>query len=117
MKQKFQDDLKKALVKKQKELTSRMEQLRLEASRDGEPISADFEEQAVEREGEDVIQEVGRVTQHELAEIRVALERITQGTYGICAECGDDIPIKRLEALPFAMYCTDCQEYVDQVNK
>lgn len=117
MKEKFQEDLKQILLKKQKELTNRMERLRIEASREGEPISADFEEQAVEREGEDVIEEVGRVTQHELAEIRVALERITQGTYGICAECGDNIPTKRLEALPFAMYCTDCQEYVDQVNK
>jgi DnaK suppressor protein len=117
MKQKFQDDLKKVLLKKQKELNNRMEQLKVEASNDGEPISADFEEQAVERESEEVIEEVSRVTRHELAEIRVALERINQGTYGVCAECGDDIPMKRLEALPFAMYCTDCQEYVDQVNK
>lgn len=116
MKAEFQNSLKKELIKKEKELHARMEQLKIEASHHGNPISADFEEQAVEREGEDVIEEVGRVTQKELAEIKVALERIENGTYGVCGECGDPIALKRLEALPFVMYCTDCQEYVDQVN-
>lgn len=116
MKADFQKSLQKELLKKQQELTNRMEQLKIEASHEGNPISADFEEQAVEREGEDVIEEVGRVTQKELAEIRIALERIDNGTYGVCGECGDPIKVERLKALPFAMYCTDCQEYVDQID-
>lgn len=39
-----------------------------------------------------------------------ALARIENGTYGTCAECGEDIPIERLRALPFAMLCVDCQQ-------
>jgi RNA polymerase-binding transcription factor DksA len=39
-----------------------------------------------------------------------ALERIRQGTYGVCAECGGDIEPKRLEAIPWARYCVTCQE-------
>lgn len=39
-----------------------------------------------------------------------ALVRIESGTYGTCAECGEDIPIERLKALPFAMLCVDCQQ-------
>ena len=39
-----------------------------------------------------------------------ALARVENDTYGICAECGEDIPIERLKALPFALLCVDCQE-------
>jgi len=39
-----------------------------------------------------------------------ALARVDNGTYGTCAECGDDIPLERLKALPFALLCVDCQE-------
>jgi DnaK suppressor protein len=39
-----------------------------------------------------------------------ALARVDNGSYGICAECGEDIPLERLKALPFALFCVDCQE-------
>lgn len=117
MLQMSQDDLKKMLLEKQQQLTSRLEQLKQENSREDNPVSADFEEQAVEREGDEVAEEVGRVTQVELDEVRIALERLKSGTYGICGECGDPIPLARLEAMPVAMYCTDCQEYVDQLHR
>jgi DnaK suppressor protein len=38
-----------------------------------------------------------------------ALARVNNGTYGTCAECGEDIPRERLKALPFALLCVDCQ--------
>jgi DnaK suppressor protein len=38
-----------------------------------------------------------------------ALERLDEGTYGTCEECGGDMKEKRLQALPFARYCVDCQ--------
>src|SRR5579862_7217740 len=39
-----------------------------------------------------------------------ALARVDNGTYGTCAECGEDIPVERLKALPFALLGVDCQE-------
>jgi DnaK suppressor protein len=39
-----------------------------------------------------------------------ALDRIRQGSFGECAECGSDIEPKRLEAIPWARYCVKCQE-------
>ncbi len=39
-----------------------------------------------------------------------ALARVDNGTYGTCAECGEDIPLERLKALPFALLCVDCQQ-------
>ena len=41
--------------------------------------------------------------------IKDALHRIEEGTYGICEECGEDIPIARLKARPVTNYCLDCK--------
>jgi DnaK suppressor protein len=41
--------------------------------------------------------------------LRVALSRISEGEYGVCAECGAAIPPKRLLALPDATTCVACQ--------
>lgn len=38
-----------------------------------------------------------------------ALERIDQGTYGVCEDCGRPISKERLQALPFAALCLECQ--------
>ena len=48
-------------------------------------------------------------SEHLLAEIDSALKRIEEGTYGICTNCGKEIPVDRLEALPWATLCIDCQ--------
>lgn len=44
-----------------------------------------------------------------LAEIDAALQRIEDGTYGTCANCGTEIPAERLEAVPWATLCIDCK--------
>jgi RNA polymerase-binding protein DksA len=46
---------------------------------------------------------------HVLAEIDAALERIGNGTYGLCTNCDGRIPVERLEALPWATLCIECQ--------
>jgi YteA family regulatory protein len=52
---------------------------------------------------------LGENSEHVLAEIEAALERIDDGTYGICTNCGKEIPPERLEARPWATLCIDCQ--------
>jgi DnaK suppressor protein len=43
-------------------------------------------------------------------ETRYALRRLDDGTYGICARCGDPIPFERLEAIPHARRCVRCPD-------
>lgn len=43
-----------------------------------------------------------------------ALERIEAGTYGACVHCGQPVQEKRLEAVPWARHCLDCQELQDK---
>lgn len=42
--------------------------------------------------------------------IEDAVQSLTEGTYGLCQNCGQPISEKRLEALPFALYCIKCQK-------
>lgn len=51
-----------------------------------------------------------------LLKIDTALRKITEGTYGICEDCGEEISEERLKVLPFAIYCRDCQERIEQLE-
>jgi RNA polymerase-binding protein DksA len=48
-------------------------------------------------------------SEHVLADIDAALKRIEDGSYGMCTNCGKQIPEERLEARPSATLCIDCR--------
>jgi DnaK suppressor protein len=52
-----------------------------------------------------------------LIKIDTALRKLQEGTYGTCEECGDEISEKRLNIMPFAIYCVDCQEKKEIMEK
>lgn len=57
------------------------------------------------------------MNEHETAElgaIDAALDRITQGLYGLCTDCGADITPARLSAWPMALRCIDCQTLAEK---
>ncbi len=55
-----------------------------------------------------------RNQQRLLEAIERALERIEAGTYGVCERCGEAIDPARLKAIPYAVYCIDCQSRIEQ---
>jgi DnaK suppressor protein len=48
--------------------------------------------------------------------LRLALERVEDGHYGVCAECASPIPPRRLLAVPDAATCVECQERLERVG-
>jgi DnaK suppressor protein len=52
-----------------------------------------------------------------LNQIDVALRRLSEHTYGVCFDCGDEITERRLRALPFAVRCKDCEEARETVER
>ena len=72
--------------------------------------SADWEEQAIETEGDEVLEGLENSALSEAAHIQDALRRIEAGTYDECATCGEPIGKKRLEVLPYANQCISCAE-------
>ena len=49
-----------------------------------------------------------------VGEVDAALDRMEEGTFGLCRACEEPIETKRLEAVPGAKYCLDCQELADR---
>jgi len=49
--------------------------------------------------------------------VEEALQRISDGSFGVCASCGDDICARRLEALPWTQYCLRCQEAMEDEGR
>ena len=97
--------IKKALEEKLAELSARAEAIDDDLRK---PADDDWEEHAVESEGDEVLEGMGDVTMDEIRQIKSALGQIEAGTYGVCTGCGGMIAKARLEALPFATKCVKC---------
>ena len=50
----------------------------------------------------------------EILNIDEALERLRQGRYGLCLECGEPIDIERLELRPYTRFCIDCKTQMEK---
>jgi DnaK suppressor protein len=73
----------------------------------------DVADQAVFSYQKEMIFTQGTEGHSQLSLVRLALERLREGTFGECLNCGQAIGEKRLEALPWTPYCIDCQEKVE----
>lgn len=84
--------------------------LEMMAADDGVKDSVDMSLQDVNQE---LQLRLGERESQIVAEIDQALLRIDEGTYGVCARCGKDIPERRLEVMPTARYDAECQAAVE----
>ncbi len=73
-----------------------------------EPYNADFAEQVVEVENNQVVEALDSNAKIELQQIQAALVRIEQEQYGLCRDCGDTIAIERLKLIPYTDLCANC---------
>jgi len=95
--------LKKELKKRIKDIKSSLTQAR----------SKDWEEAAVEAENDEVLEAIYSETAQELLQVKHALQRIKQGKYSECEECGADINVKRLKIMPFTTLCINCAQKLE----
>ncbi len=73
----------------------------------------DVADQAVASYQKELLFSQGTNGHAQLSLIRAALDRISDGSYGECLNCGKTIGVKRLEALPWTPYCIECQEKIE----
>lgn len=83
----------------------------LEAYSESDDVPADSAALAAERERDQML--VANI-QQTLGQIDFALDRITDGEYGICEICGVEVPEDRLERIPWASTCVDCQSDLEE---
>lgn len=79
-------------------------------SMDESQLETQFADAAQTTAERDKILRVVEKLRDQLSSVNRALERITEGSYGTCENCGKEIPAERLEALPYVIHCVDCRQ-------
>lgn len=74
-----------------------------------EQSSGDMIDAALDCAQDEISSQLAEVESRELAYIENALEQMREGRYGRCEICETNIPLARLQALPYATLCIDCQ--------
>ena len=104
----------KRLRDKERELESTLAGLEGEGRISGEAEVRDSIDEATASQGVSESFEESAVLSHTLEQVRDALSRIKDGTYGVCTLCGRQIDRARLEAVPWTPYCLEDQEKQDR---
>ena len=89
------------------ELGARLDHIEEELDSHNNP---DWEDLATERETDEVLEATAKAGLAEIPQIRAALRRIADGSYGVCARCGETIEEGRLDALPWTPLCRSCAQ-------
>ncbi len=71
------------------------------------PKDPDMEE-ATESENDEVLERLDEQSRREFNRVDAALKRIGDGEYGVCIDCGKEIQLLRMKAIPWASRCVDC---------
>jgi RNA polymerase-binding transcription factor len=103
------DALKRLLAKERADALARVKELMREQAHNGGQPPADEMDVARSLSEVDTHAALFDRAQERLSAIDAAIARLGAGVYGTCARCGDEIPLARLEVIPFAQYCVDCQ--------
>jgi DnaK suppressor protein len=109
-----------ALLRLHKSLVARRDDLRKRLGGDLRDLrnsqadpTGDSADLAFDSGSEEVSSQLAELESRELSQIERALERLKQGTYGVCEGCQRKIPVARLNALPFSTTCIECQREME----
>lgn len=109
--------MKQRLQDKERELRRDISRLGAEARGSGEPDVRDFADLATDSQITSEALQEDTLASQTLLEVQDALQRIEDGTYGKCVDCGRDIEAARLEAIPWTPYCLQHQEAHDKAAR
>ncbi len=79
--------------------------------------SGDVVDAALDSAQDEISSQLAEVESRELASIENALVRMKEGQYGVCEGCSCSIPMARLNALPYATLCIECQRESERYGK
>ena len=106
------EQIKARLETYKESIVERREKLARHVSRREEPLPQDFAEQAVELENDETMVALEQELHDQLRDVDKALERLDEGGYGECTQCGDQISRERLQALPATPFCFACADAI-----
>ena len=104
-------EIKQKLIEERETILSKLSSNDLSVDDSETPDPVDL---AVRNYSKNVMLAVSENESKQLTLINDALERIEDDEYGLCQNCENDINPKRLNAVPWARYCLDCQQLLEQ---
>jgi RNA polymerase-binding protein DksA len=72
---------------------------------------------AASDEGFELTASLAELAGNRATAVESALRRFQEGRYGLCEECGEEIPVERLKAVPATVLCVDCQRELETASK
>jgi DnaK suppressor protein len=102
-------ELRRSLEDKRHALRAQLDDVQREVREDGVGYSNHMADAGTEVFEQERDLGLAQQMQHTYRDVEVALEKFEDGTYGICESCGVRIELARLEAVPEAAYCLECQ--------
>ncbi|MBV8070006.1 MAG: TraR/DksA family transcriptional regulator [Acidobacteriaceae bacterium] len=111
------EHFRKVLLAKEKELTGEIARLSGDARYARTAEVEDPMDQVTSDQGEATALEETSNLSDTLSQVRAALQRLHNGEYGRCVDCGREIKLARLEAVPWTPYCIDDQQKHDNQRR
>src|SRR5436190_14677008 len=108
---------KKRLIEKQRQLADGVGRTAIYGKDQEDDSIKDLGDQANTSYTREFFFELGNGDRRLLRDVVAALQKIDNGSFGECERCGEAIADKRLEALPFARYCIDCERLVEEEER
>jgi len=103
-------DIKQRLDKRKQELEERIGKISDDVRHVNRPVETDSAEAVVDHENDEVIDALGNAAVEELTAVNRSLQRLEDGSYGVCDSCGKTISPERLEIIPDAQKCVECAD-------
>src|SRR5213083_2779485 len=108
---------RKRLLEKQQQLTVDVGKSAVYGKDQEDDSIKDLGDQANTAYTREFFFELGNGDRRLLREVVMALQKIEDGSFGTCERCSEPIADKRLDALPFARHCIDCQRLVEEEER
>jgi DnaK suppressor protein len=111
------EEIKEILFKMKEEIIDEIrEKIKSDSKKDSkEDVGDIYDLASIERDRElDLL--ISDRDKEKLEEIEDALDRIDDGTYGVCEKCGAKIPKERLKIMPFALFCVSCKSELEKAK-
>ncbi len=105
---------KKRLAQKQEELLRLVSKSEQDGREADEEVTQDIADKAANSYTKEFLFHQSDDNRRMLLLVKEALERLKLGQYGLCVACHEEVETKRLEAVPWARHCIECQEKQEQ---
>ena len=114
MDKKKAETYRKRLIAKQEELQRQVSKSEQDGRQIDEDTTQDIADKAANSYTKEFLFHQSDDNRRILQLVSEALERLKNGSFGLCVACQEEVQVKRLEAVPWARHCIECQEKQEQ---